>query len=63
MLIVPAYKDLSIRQQCEVLGIARSSLYYEPASRADESVLANQIHDLWVEWPQYGYRKITKALR
>jgi putative transposase len=63
MMIGNAHKDLSIRQQCEILKIARSCFYYEPISRAEESVLANEIHELWVEWPQYGYRKITASLR
>lgn len=63
MMIVPACKDLSIRKQCEILGITRSNLYYESIARSDESVLANEILDLWFEWPQYGYRKITAALR
>lgn len=62
-MVVPAYKDLSVRSQCEILGINRSGLYYESVSRPDESILANEIHDLWIEWPQYGYRKITAALR
>lgn len=62
-MIATSYEKLSIRRQCEILGISRTNLYYVPATRFDDSVLANEIHDLWVEWPQYGYRKITEQLK
>ena len=29
-MINPKHKKISIRRQCELLGLARSSLYYEP---------------------------------
>lgn len=56
--------NLSIRKQCDLLGIARSNLYYRHhASVIDDSILANEIHELWMDMPYYGYRKITAALR
>jgi putative transposase len=57
------HNNLSIRKQCELLGIARSNLYYEHIPATDESLLANEIHDLWMDMPYYGYRKITAELR
>lgn len=62
-MITPAYKDLSIREQCEILDIGRSTLYYKQIPQADESILANEIHEIWNEWPAYGYRRITKELQ
>ena len=57
------HDQISIRKQCGILGIGRSNFYYEPVVPADESLIANQIHELWQEFPVYGYRKITAALQ
>lgn len=57
------HKNLSIRKQCDLLGIARSNLYYQHMPATDESLLANEIHELWMDMPCYGYRKITATLR
>lgn len=55
---------LSTRKQCELLSIWRSSVYYSPSQpSANETVLANEIHDIWLDKPAYGYRKITEKLR
>ena len=62
-MITPAYKDFSIREQCKILDVNRSLIYYEPAPMSDDTELANEIQDIWMEWPQYGYRKITAALK
>src|SRR6185503_4904101 len=32
MLVEPGHPELSVRRQCELLGLNRSSLYYEPAT-------------------------------
>ena len=53
---------LSIRKQCNVLGIWRSNVYYEPLQNKEESILANEIRDLWLDIPAYGYRRITAEL-
>ena len=54
---------LSLRQQCKLLSINRSTLYYEPSPNNDDSTLANEIHEIWLEMPFYGYRRITVQLR
>ncbi len=55
--------DLSVRRQCEVLGINRSGLYYEPAATStDELALMRRIDELHLEHPFYGSRKIAQAL-
>ncbi len=44
---------LSVRRQCELLGLNRTTLYY---TAAQESVLN-------LKTPFYGYRRMTIALR
>lgn len=56
--------ELSIKKQCELLGISRSSYYYEPVAAADSKeikILKAIMEELRVH-PFYGYRKITEAL-
>ena len=54
---------LSLRRQCALLEINRSSLYYRGRERpVDEMTLMNLIRDTWLNYPFYGYRKITKTL-
>ena len=56
--------ELSIRRQCELLGVSRSSLYYEPApTSAEELALMRRIDELHLEYPFYGSRKIARMLR
>lgn len=54
---------LSIRKQCELLGLNRSTLYYDanPMKVGDIDLL-NAIRDVWERYPFYGYRRITKEL-
>jgi len=62
MMIDQKHDFLSIRKQCNVLGIWRSNVYYEPLQNKEESILANEIRDLWLDIPAYGYRRITAEL-
>ena len=42
----------------------RSSFYYKPAgNRAYDTDLADRINEIALEFPSYGYRKVTAALR
>lgn len=54
---------LSVRKQCSLLGVSRSNIYYCPEAPPDEAMLANEIHEIWLDMPVYGYRKITKELQ
>jgi len=56
-------KILSMRRQCELLSLNRSSLYYAPAECGDDIKLVNAISKIWHEIPVYGYRRITAQLR
>lgn len=56
-------KKLSIRTQCRLLGINRSSLYYKAIINGD-SEIANLIREIYLESDcRYGYRKITNSLK
>lgn len=59
--IDPAH-SLSMRAQCNLMGVCRSSLYYEPTDKADDVKLLNLIREIWQKWQFYGYRKITVVL-
>lgn len=55
--------SLPIVRQAELLGLARSSIYYEPIGLSDEDeVLTRAIDELYTEHPFYGSRKIAKQL-
>lgn len=54
---------MSVDQCCNLLDIARSSVYYKPVAAVDESSICNRIYDIYLQFPYYGYRKITAVLR
>jgi putative transposase len=56
--------SISMRRQCELLGVCRSSIYYDPAATsADELALMRRIDELHLKIPFYGSRKIADCLR
>ena len=58
------HKTLSLRRQCELLQVNRSSMYYKPKGEATHDInLLNEIRDIWIRYPFYGYRRITWVLR
>jgi putative transposase len=53
-----------MRRQCEILGINRSSLYYESVGPDPEELeLMRRIDELHLEFPFYGSRSISRELR
>jgi putative transposase len=55
---------LSVRRQCELLGLNRSSLYYEPAAEAADNLrLMRLIDEQYTARPFYGSRKMAVWLR
>ena len=56
--------SLSIRHQCELLELNRSSLYYEPVLISKETLnIMTRIDEIYTAYPFYGSRKITIALK
>jgi putative transposase len=55
---------LSVRRQCELLGLNRSSLYYEPAGETAENLrLMRLIDERYTARPFFGSRRVTVWLR
>ena len=54
--------DYSVRQICEVLGFTRSNLYSHAKSDPSEAELQEEIERLSLQYPTYGYRRITALL-
>jgi putative transposase len=55
---------LSIRRQCALLSLNRSTAYYEPVPAPDEDLaLMRLIDELYTARPIYGSRKMTERLR
>jgi len=52
-----------ITTACDVLGISRSSYYYQPSESSDEDELKEEIKKKAAEWPTYGYRRIAEQLQ
>ncbi len=61
-MIDATFQELSIRQQCTVLGVSKSSYYYEPSPKLEDQNLMNFIQEIWLQHPFYGYRKIKAVL-
>lgn len=56
-------KTYPIRVICRLLGVPRSSIYYQARPAIDEAMLKTALLDLAGEWPTYGYRRLTAMMR
>ena len=55
---------LSLRRQCELIGLNRSSYYYQPTSESPLNLtLMRWIDEQYLQTPFYGYLKMTEHLR
>src|SRR6202161_3135717 len=56
--------DLSIMAQCQLLKIARSTLYYQPAPvDPDDLALMRRMDELYLASPFHGSRRMVSVLR
>jgi putative transposase len=63
MLIEVGHPALSVRRQCELLSLSRSSLYYEPVGETAENLrLMRLIDEQYTACPFYGSRRMTEWL-
>ena len=61
--IEPKYEAISIRRQCELLGLNRSTLYYQPTPVSDEELQVMRLIDkIYTRCPFYGSRRIAAQL-
>ena len=58
------YAELSLRRQCELIGLPRSTYYYEPASESEFNLrLMRLIDEQYLKTPFYGWPRMTAHLR
>ena len=64
MLIKPDNASISIARQCELVGLSRSSWYYQPLPESDLNLtLMRLIDEQYLTTPFYGYPQMTRFLR
>lgn len=60
----PDHPELSIAEQCALLGLPRSTFYYAPRGESPSNLALMQALDAqYVRTPYYGVRKMTAHLR
>ena len=63
-LVEEAHPQLSVRRQCSLLGLSRSSLYYRPPAESPDNVqLMHLLDEQYTATPFYGVRRMTAWLR
>jgi len=63
-LIEPDHPALSIRRQCELLGLNRAGYYYQPATETPLNLqLMRVLDEQYLKTPFYGYLRMTAHLR
>lgn len=63
-LIESAHSSISIQRQCELIGLSRASLYYEPQKESPENLsLMRLIDEQFTRVPFYGVRRMTAWLQ
>ncbi len=57
--------QLSLQHLCRLLGVSRSWFYdrrTQPVSDPDEIALRDAVEAITLDFPGYGYRRVTKQL-
>ncbi len=58
-----SHETLSVRQQCDLLGLNRSTAYYTPAEETEVNLcLMRRIDEQYLKTPCYGSRRMTAWL-
>ena len=62
-LVERGHPEISVRRQCELLGVNRSGLYYQAVGESAENLLLMRLLDeQYTRAPFYGSRKMTEWL-
>ena len=57
------HAEISVRRQCELLGLSRSGLYYQPLGESEENLaLMRLLDEQYTRAPFYGSRKMVAWL-
>lgn len=63
-MIDEGHPEVPVTRQCELLGLARSSYYYQPTGEsASNLALMRLIDEIYTERPYFGIRRMTACLR
>lgn len=63
-LVEPGHSQISIRRQCDLLGLNRASYYYQAASESPLNLkLMRLIDEYYLKMPFYGWPRMTAHLR
>ena len=55
----PEHAEISVRRQCDLLGVNRSGLYYQPAAESEENLmLMRLIDEEYTRHPFFGSRRM-----
>lgn len=58
------HPEISLATQAELLGVSRSSLYYQPVGPSTKEIaIKHRIDEIYTAHPFYGSRRITAQLR
>ena len=58
------HPKVTLSDQADLLSLSRASLYYQPAGPSPEEVASkHRIDEIYTQYPFYGSRRITVALR
>ena len=61
-LIEPKLESISLSQQCTLLGVNRSSIYYKSSENPRQNEIKTQIAQIFEEIPIYGAAKVHQQL-
>lgn len=60
----PGNEQVSLRRQCELLGLNRASYYYEPVGESELNLeLMHRIDEIYTQSPFYGRLRMAAQLR
>ena len=63
-MVVKSHPELSVRRQCRILHMRRSSYYYQPVGESPFNLkVMRKIDELFMECPFYGSRQMRDSLR
>ncbi len=63
-MIEPGHKQISLRRQCELIGLNRASYYYKPATESSLNLrLMRLIDEQYMKMPYYGWPRMTAHLK